>query len=50
MAEQYKRVEYMCRNCGKRTTKIVNQGKPLPGICPRKTGGGAHMWIVNRRF
>ncbi len=44
------RIEYMCRVCGKRTQRNANEGRPLPGKCPRKNGDKPHSWVVNRRF
>ena len=45
-----KKVEYVCKYCGKREIKQANMGRPLPGKCPRKTGDKPHSWVVNRRF
>ncbi len=44
------RVEYMCSYCGRKTTKAKNQGRPLPGRCPRKKNGGPHSWRKNREY
>ena len=49
MAEA-KRIEYICSVCGKRETKGVDYGRPMPGKCPRKTGDKPHSWRVNRKI
>lgn len=45
-----KRIEYICTQCGKKDTRVVSQGRPLPGKCPRKTGNKPHSWVINRRL
>lgn len=34
-----KKTEYMCAYCGTRTTRYENQGRPMPGKCPKKKNG-----------
>ena len=47
----YKRIEYMCSQCGKKEMRFVSQGKPMPGKCPRSAGGTRpHRWTVNRKL
>ena len=46
-------VQYMCSYCGKITT--TNNGRPLPGECPRKTrlpNGKMrpHTWVVKQKL
>ncbi len=45
-----KMIEYMCRFCGQKKMISQSRGRPEPGHCPRKTNGGPHSWVVNRRF
>ena len=45
-----KRIEYMCRYCGKKEIRFVSLGKPQPGKCPRKQGDKPHSWMVNRKL
>ena len=42
--DEKKHVEYMCRYCGKRVTIGSNSGRPMHGVCPRKSKGGPHSW------
>lgn len=42
--------EYMCRYCGKKTTKFDTSGKPSPGVCPRKGKNQPHSWVKNRKI
>lgn len=44
------RIEYMCSYCGKRESKGIAFGRPMPGKCPRKANGGPHSWRINRKF
>lgn len=46
----YKRIEYMCRVCGKKEMRFTSLGKPQPGKCPKKPNGGPHSWTVNRKL
>lgn len=48
--DEKKHVEYMCRYCGKKVTRGSNSGRPMPGVCPRKSNGGPHSWVINRRY
>jgi len=48
-------VEYMCRWCGARITKLSTSGRPQPGNCPRRPKNRMgkpqpHSWVINRRF
>ena len=43
-------IEYMCRNCGRKTIKKKRDGRPMPGKCPRKANGGPHSWVKNREW
>lgn len=45
-----KRVEYMCRYCGTRTTRFKSNGRPLPGTCRRRGPNQPHSWVKNREF
>lgn len=50
-----KRIQYMCRYCGRKETLNVKSGRPMPGVCPRKgkTRDGRtqpHTWVINRRY
>ena len=42
-------IEYICTYCGKKTVRAGNQGRPVPGKCPRKTGDKPHTWVVNKK-
>ena len=42
-------IEYMCTWCGKKTTKAIISGRPLPGNCPRRNGM-PHRWVINRKY
>jgi len=47
-------IEYMCSYCGKKETKGVAFGRPMPGVCTKrgKTLTGAtlpHRWVINRK-
>lgn len=46
------KIEYMCKYCGRKTTRPANMGMPQPGICnkrPKFNGKPLpHEWIVNR--
>lgn len=49
-----KRIEYMCSVCGTRTIRSENEGRPSPGICPKKPKdkngkGKPHSWIKSGR-
>lgn len=46
----YKKIEYMCRHCGKKQIMGDNMGKPIPGVCPKRTSGMPHSWIINKKF
>lgn len=48
-------IEYMCRYCGKKSIRSQNAGRPMPGICRRKSevsGGKSlpHSWVINRKY
>lgn len=43
-------VQYMCTYCGKKESKGVNSGRPMPGKCPRRKGDMPHRWVINRKF
>ncbi len=43
-------VEWMCTHCGQRFPKSVDAGRPMPGICPRRTNKQPHRWVKNRTF
>ncbi|MDO4301086.1 MAG: hypothetical protein Q4D26_06810 [Clostridia bacterium] len=45
-----KRIEYMCVYCGQRQVRAKDAGRPLPGICPRKSNGRPHSWRRNREI
>jgi hypothetical protein len=45
----YNYIEYMCRVCGTKKTMTATGGRPLPGKCPKKSNGGPHSWMVNRK-
>ena len=45
-----KRIQYMCSYCGKKETRLVSLGRPLPGKCPRKTGNKPHSWVINKKL
>ena len=47
MAEKLAHVEYACSQCGKKTIKRSDAGRPDPGTCPKKNGR-AHTWVKNR--
>ena len=44
------RVEFMCSYCGTTKSKGINEGRPLPGKCPRKVNQGPHSWRINRKY
>lgn len=46
----FTRIEYMCTYCGRKTIKSTRAGRPEPGRCPRKTNGGPHHWVQNRKL
>ena len=46
--KKQKRIEWMCTNCGKKEWRIDWSGRPMPGICPRKTNKGPYRWTKNR--
>ena len=50
MEKKPTRIEYMCSYCGKRESKGIAFGRPMPGKCPRKANGGPHSWRINRKF
>lgn len=43
------KIEWMCTQCGKKETKGINNGRPLPGKCTRKNGK-PHSWVQNRKI
>ena len=43
-----KRIEWMCTNCGRKETRSETMGRPMSGVCPRKTNKGPHRWVKNR--
>ncbi len=54
MAER-KWVEYICSQCGTKSTRREGSGKPAPGNCSRKNPlrNGTprpHTWVVNRKY
>ena len=42
------RIEWMCRYCGQRRVMFKNNGRPIPGECPRRERKQPHSWIKNR--
>ena len=50
LSTKIKKIEYMCRYCGKKEIRTNLQGHPMPGTCPRKTGNKPHSWIRNREM
>ena len=42
-----KKIEWMCRNCGKTERRTESMGRPLPGHCIRMDGK-PHSWVKNR--
>lgn len=45
-----KKIEYMCRYCGRKEVRKEGMGRPMPGKCPRKTGDKPHSWSINRKY
>ena len=45
-----KKVEWMCTNCGMRTTRSESMGRPMPGTCSRSSTKGPHRWVKNRTW
>ncbi len=45
-----KRIEYMCKYCGRKEVKTSLQGRPMLGTCTRRNGNGPHVWIKNREL
>ena len=45
-----KRVEYMCRYCGLKQTRLKNVGRPMPGTCNRRGANQPHSWVKNREW
>jgi len=43
------RIEYMCTYCGKKESRGVKAGRPLPGKCSKKDNK-PHSWVINRKF
>lgn len=41
-------VEWMCTQCGRKTTRGIKDGRPDPGRCPKKQGDRPHSWVKNR--
>ncbi|ERJ12742.1 hypothetical protein [Haloplasma contractile] len=39
--------KWMCTHCGRRTSRSVSSGRPLPGKCSRKEGNRPHSWVKN---
>ena len=50
MASKPTRTEWMCTVCGKKETKSINGGRPMPGTCQKKPKKGPHSWVVNRKY
>lgn len=50
MAEKYRTIEYMCRNCGCKQSKTAGSGRPAPGFCSKKAKKGPHSWVINRKY
>lgn len=48
--QEYKRIEYMCTTCGRKEVKSITFGRPAPGTCPRKSNGGPHSWVINKKL
>lgn len=48
------RIEYMCRYCGQRNTRLVAMGRPLPGKCNKRPKVAGlpmpHSWVINRKI
>lgn len=45
-----KKIQYMCRYCGKKQTMLQTVGRPMPGKCSRRKGDMPHSWIRNREM
>lgn len=44
-----RKIEYMCRYCGKKEYRGETMGKPMPGKCRNnRNGQGPHSWSKNR--
>ncbi len=43
-------VEWMCTHCGQKIARGASTGRPMPGICPRRTNKQPHRWVKNRTF
>lgn len=50
MSSDKKFREFICTYCGKKKVMPKNQGRPLPGKCPRKIGDRPHTWRINREI
>ena len=44
------KVEYMCTYCGRRETRGINGGRPMPGKCSRRDGEHPHRWVINKKY
>lgn len=45
-----KTIEYMCRYCGFKQTKLSTTGRPMPGTCKRRGTNQPHSWVKNREW
>lgn len=50
MEKKVRTIEYMCSQCGKKTSRPVNSGRPMPGKCTRRSENQPHRWIINRKY
>ncbi len=46
---KYTNIEYMCKNCGRKSLRTPMSGRPMPGECPRNNKR-AHVWVINRKW
>lgn len=49
MATKPTRIEWMCTQCGRKDTKSISAGRPMPGSCSKKNGK-PHSWVKNRQW
>lgn len=42
--------EFMCTYCGRKERRTVNEGRPMPGNCPRRRNSMPHRWVINRKM